>query len=150
MRYLISNVWYWRARLDVQSLEISDDEISLDVSNHGQASSSNTTLRYVDTGGNALWESNLFTVNATNSSMVTLDAKNLSLTVDGSWELYYQIRVVNSSRWVSEPVNASVLVMIETESSNFLVGYGLFNPVTLIAGFAAIAAFAQREESDEE
>jgi hypothetical protein len=150
MRYLISNVWYWRARLDVQSLEISDDEISIDVANQGQASSSNTTLRYVDTNGNSLWESNSFGVNATNSSMISLDAKNLSLTTDGSWELYYQIRVVDSARWVSEPINSSVLVMVENEESNFLIGYGLFNPVTLIAGFAAIAAFVQREESDEE
>ena len=28
MRYLISNVWYWRARLDVQSIQVSDDEKS--------------------------------------------------------------------------------------------------------------------------
>ena len=150
MRYLISNVWYWRARLDVQSLEISDDEISIDVTNHGQASASNTTLRYVDMEGNAMWESTSFTVNATNSSMVSLDATNLSLTADGSWELYYQVRVVSSARWVSESINSSALVMIESEESAFLPGYGLFNPVTMIAGFAAIAAFVQREETDED
>ena len=68
----------------------------------------------------------------------------------GSWDLYYQVRVIESSRWVTEPINASVPVMVENEESNFLIGYGLFNPITMITGFAAIAAFVQREESDEE
>ena len=150
MKYLISNVWYWRARLDVQSLEISDEEITIDVSNYGQASTSNATLRYVDANGELLWESSFFAVNATNSSVITLDGQNLSMTDDGSWELYYQVRVIESSRWVTEPINASIPVMVENEASNFLIGYGLFNPITMIAGFAAIAAFVQREESDEE
>ncbi|RJU81883.1 MAG: hypothetical protein DWC09_03435 [Candidatus Poseidoniales archaeon] len=150
MKYLISNVWYWRARLDVQSLEISDDEITIDVSNYGQASTSNVSLRYVDVNGEQLWESPFFAVNATNSSMIALDGKNLSMTDDGSWELYYQVRVIESSRWVTEPINASVPVIIGSEEDNFLIGYGLFNPVTMIAGFAAIAALLQREESDEE
>jgi hypothetical protein len=68
----------------------------------------------------------------------------------GSWDLYYQVRVIESSRWVTEPINASVPVMVENEESNFLIGYGLFNPITMIAGFVAMAAFVQREESDEE
>jgi hypothetical protein len=100
--------------------------------------------------GNVIWESATFTVNATNASMVSLDATNLSLTADGLWELYYQVRVVDSARWVSESINSSALVMVETEESNFLTGYGLFNPVTMIAGFAAIAAFVKREETDED
>ncbi len=150
MKYLISNVWYWRARLDVQSLEISDEEITIDVSNYGQASTSNATLRYVDANGELLWESPFFAVNATNSSVITLDGQNLTMVDGGSWDLYYQVRVIESSRWVTEPINASVPVMVENEESNFLIGYGLFNPITMIAGFAAIAAFVQREESDEE
>ena len=150
MKYLISNVWYWRARLDVQSLEISDEEITIDVSNYGQASTSNATLRYVDANGEPLWESPFFAVNATNSSVITLDGQNLTMVDGGSWDLYYQVRVIESSRWVTEPINASVPVMVENEESNFLIGYGLFNPITMIAGFAAIAAFVQREESDEE
>lgn len=150
MKYLISNVWYWRARLDVQSLEISDDEITIDVTNYGQASASNATLRYVDTNGEPLWESSFFTVNATNSSVITLDGQNLTMIDDGSWDLYYQVRVINSSRWVTEPINASIPVMITNDETSFLIGYGLFNPITMIAGFAAIAAFVQREESDEE
>ena len=150
MKYLISNVWYWRARLDVQSLEVSDEEITIDVSNYGQASTSNATLRYVDANGELLWESPFFAVNATNSSVITLDGQNLTMVDGGSWDLYYQVRVIESSRWVAEPINASVPVMVENEESNFLIGYGLFNPITMIAGFAAIAAFVQREESDEE
>ena len=150
MRYLISNVWSWRARLDVQSLQVSNEEISIDVTNHGQASTSNTSLQYVDPTGNAIWQSDYFSVNATNSSMVTLDATNLSLTSDGTWELYYQVRVVDSSRWVSEPINSSVLEIVENEESNFLIGYGIFNPVSMIACFVMVAAFAQRYERKEE
>ena len=150
MKYLIANVWYWRARLDVQSLEVSDDEISLDITNHGQASASNATLQYVDTNGNAIWQSNLFTVNATNSSSLTLDAANLSLADDGTWQLYYQVRVVDSARWVSEPINSSLVSISENEESNFLIGYGLFNPVSIITGFVMIAAFAQRHERRED
>ena len=150
MKYLIANVWYWRARLDVQSLEVSDDEISLDITNHGQASASNATLQYVDTNGNAIWQSNLFTVNATNSSSLTLNAENLSLADDGTWQLYYQVRVVDSARWVSEPINSSLVSISENEESNFLIGYGLFNPVSMITGFVMIAAFAQRHERRED
>ena len=149
MRYLITNVWYWRARLDVQSLEIMDDEITIDVENMGQASAANTSLQYVDSNGNALWTSSLFTVNATNSSTVTLDAENLSMTTDGTWQLYYQVRVIESSRWVAEPINQSVVATVVDESSNLLIGYGLFNPVSIIAGFVLVTAFVHREESDE-
>ena len=34
MRFLIQNVWYWRARLDVQSIT-SDDDVALEVVNNG-------------------------------------------------------------------------------------------------------------------
>ncbi|MFL2952006.1 MAG: M14 family metallopeptidase [Candidatus Thalassarchaeaceae archaeon] len=51
MRYLIQNVWYWRARLVVDSLVVEDGKANLGVSNLGHASTSNATLTYfVDKG----------------------------------------------------------------------------------------------------
>ncbi|MCS5534512.1 MAG: M14 family metallopeptidase, partial [Candidatus Poseidoniales archaeon] len=89
MRYLITNIWYWRARLSVTSLEYSGDSIELNVENLGRASTSNATVQYID-GGEVMWTSVLFSVNATNSSHVHLDTTNLSLTEYGHFELYYQ------------------------------------------------------------
>ena len=48
MRYLIQNVWYWRARLVVDSLEVEDGKVHLSVSNLGRASTSNATLLYFE------------------------------------------------------------------------------------------------------
>ena len=49
MRYLINNVWYWRARLNVTSMEINEGiEINLNVKNLGHATTSNATKQYVD------------------------------------------------------------------------------------------------------
>ena len=46
MRFLIDNVWYWRARLTVQSITLDDDELSLKVVNDGLASTANASLEY--------------------------------------------------------------------------------------------------------
>jgi hypothetical protein len=43
-----------------------------------------------------------------------------------------------------------VLEIVENEESNFLIGYGIFNPVSMIACFVMVAAFAQRYERKEE
>ena len=48
MIYLIENVWYWRARLVVESIEIKGDEIDAHVVNLVRASTSNVTLQYSD------------------------------------------------------------------------------------------------------
>ena len=46
MRYLIDNVWYWRARLNVTSLEVTaGDNIQLNVENFGHASTTNASLQ---------------------------------------------------------------------------------------------------------
>ena len=50
MRYLI-NVWYWRARLSLNSFVVENENIAIDVDNLGRASTSNATVRYVDGGG---------------------------------------------------------------------------------------------------
>jgi hypothetical protein len=149
MRYLIDNVWSWRARLEVQSITIDDNELTLDINNLGRATTANATLQYIDSVGDIVWNSTNFSVNATNSTIVSFDATSLSMVKDGTWELRYQVRIVESARWVSEPVEASMVTLIEDDDSSFLIGYGLFNPVTIIAGFVAVAAVIQSEQEEE-
>jgi MFS family permease len=108
MRYLIDNVWSWRARLEVQSITISDEEVTLDINNLGRATTANATLQYIDSAGDLVWNSSYFLVNATNSSKVVLD--NFSgLKEGGVWQLHYQVRLVESSRWVSESVSSELV-----------------------------------------
>jgi len=109
MRYLIQNVWYWRARLVVESIEISNDEVDAHVVNLGRASTSNASLNYMDSNGELLWNSSLFGINATNETKVSLDARNLTLVEGGYWSINYQKRVIDASMWVKEAVNESVV-----------------------------------------
>ena len=148
MRYLINNVWYWRARLDVQSLEIANDEIILDVDNLGQASTINATLQFVSSSGEVTWTSSAFTVNATNSTEVNLDSSNLSYTDDGAWQLYYQVRVINASRWVTEAIDIEIIENSESEETGFLVGYGLFNSLTTVLSIIGLAIVLKPEDEN--
>jgi len=119
MRYLITNVWYWRARLNVTSMDYDADEITLEVENHGRATTANATVRYVD-GHEVLWTSDLFSVNATNRSSVVLDASNLSTTSDGHFELFYQKRVIDSAKWVNETIPPDKISEAPPAESGFL------------------------------
>ena len=160
MNYLIENVWYWRARLVVDSLEVEDGKVHLSVSTLGRASTSNATLVYSEPsdspecfgskdceyiwypGGfgtlvvegiievpdsdscirgeiESVWPKDFnfstpgcgFGVNATNSTVTTLDFTGAPISSEGIWVLYYQKRVVDSSMWVNESVNQSVVEM---------------------------------------
>ena len=139
MRYLIDNVWYWRARLSVTSLDVTIGEsLTLSVDNLGHATTLNASLQYVnDDTGEVLWESdNQFAVNATNSSTVTFDASNLTLTKDGGFALYYQKRVIDSSTWVSEPVNSTYVSLVDSQSKGLLPGP---SALLVIIGFVLAA-----------
>ena len=139
MRYLIDNVWYWRARLSVTSLDVTIGEsLTLSVDNLGHATTLNASLQYVnDDTGEVLWESdNQFAVNATNSSTVTFDASNLTLTKNGGFALYYQKRVIDSSTWVSEPVNSTYVSFVESQSKGLLPGP---SALLVIIGFVLAA-----------
>ena len=103
MRYLINNIWYWRARLVVEALSIEDGEVTFTVNNLGRASTRNATLQYVD-GDEILWESDNFTSNATSVTTFTSDGFDVE---GGEWRLSYQKRVVHSSQWVNESVDIS-------------------------------------------
>ena len=51
-----------------------------------------------------------FAVNATNSTVTTLDFTGAPISSGGGiWVLYYQKRVIDSSMWVGELVNESVV-----------------------------------------
>jgi hypothetical protein len=144
MRYLITNTWYWRARLSVTSLTFDGDSIELDVNNLGRATTANATLHYME-GEEILWHSELFSVNATNSTHIYLDASNFSLTESGYFELHYQKRVVDSAMWVKELVNMPLRIS-EGESSNFLFGPS-FSTTLAILAFASI--FSRKTPKDE-
>ena len=71
-------------------------------------------------GGEVTWTSELFSVNATNSSHVYLDSSNLSLTEYGHFELFYQKRVIDSSQWVNESIPAELIEISDDEDSGLL------------------------------
>jgi len=144
MRYLINKVWYWRARLDVQSLEISQDSIELTVFNHGMASTSNASLEYLNEGGDVVWASPLFGVNATNSSTVEFDVKSSTFVQGGSWNLNYQKRVINASVWVNESVEHEPRYVDDDGDDRFLIGFGVFNPVSTLLAMVGVSAWMQR------
>ena len=169
MRYLIQNVWYWRARLVVDSLEVEDGKVHLSVSNLGRASTSNATLVYFEDRGDfsEIWfpgsdgpieltgeqkggvtqiqlgsDFNFstsgygFAVNATNSTVTTLDFRGAPISSgEGVWALYYQKRVVDSSMWVFDIVNESVVEMK-------VGGSGLLPAPSMLLVFVAFALAA--------
>ena len=136
MRYLISNVWYWRARLSVDSLEVGNDYVDLSVSNLGRASTANATLHYIDEAGEVLWHSSNFSVNASNHTDTRLDASGLSVVTDGLFEIHYQKRVIDAALWVNEPVNSSVVNLGGGDSGGLLPAPSL---LLIIASFALAA-----------
>tara|TARA_Y100001970_G_scaffold147006_1_gene180505 strand:+ start:13852 stop:15252 length:1401 start_codon:yes stop_codon:yes gene_type:complete len=136
MNYLIDNVWYWRARLVVDSLAIDGSRVELSVSNLGRASTANATLAYIDENGAEFvpsislnkepcaTESQFnysllgcgFQVNATNSTQVILNFEGVQISESGEFVLHYQKRVVDASMWVIEEVNNSVVESKSIES----------------------------------
>ncbi len=84
-----------------------------------------------------------------NASLVEIDSSNLSLEDGGSWQLYYQVRVIDASRWVSEPIEVEAVVSTTDESSSLLIGYGIFNPIAIIGALAVVSLF-KKDEQDEE
>ncbi|MDP6324821.1 MAG: M14 family metallopeptidase [Candidatus Thalassarchaeaceae archaeon] len=119
MQYLITNIWYWRARLSVTSFDYDGESIQLEVENLGRATTENATVRYIDVG-EVMWTSDLFSVNATNHSHVHLETTNLSLSTDGHFELYYQKRVIDSSIWVNESIPEELIEISDEEEKGWL------------------------------
>ena len=146
MKYLINNVWYWRARLDVQSITVDDDTLTVDIKNDGMASTASARLEYMSESGEVKWASPYFEVNATNSSMLSFDVAKRMFDGEGTWNLNYQKRVINAATWVNETVNVSA-TFTASEQQRFLIGYGLFYPISVLAAVIGVAAFANEAET---
>lgn len=151
MRYLIDNVWYWRARLVVQSITVDDETLTLDIANHGEASTSMASLEYRNPSGEVLWASSMFGVNATNSTVVSFEVDDDAFEEAGAWNLNYQKRVINASTWVNETVDGNTsVVMIQDAEGGFLTGFGLFNPLAVILSFVGVSFYTRRENDIED
>ncbi|MBL6732987.1 MAG: hypothetical protein ISP84_00400 [Candidatus Poseidonia sp.] len=146
MRYLINNVWYWRARLDVQSITMEDERLTLEVVNHGRASTANASLEHLNAAGEVVWASPMFTVNASNATNVAFDVNKDRFEMDGTWNLNYQKRVIDAAVWVNETVDSNVSMVVVEDEGGFLVGYGLFNPLTVIVGMLGVSLLIRRED----
>ena len=144
MRFLINNIWYWRARLDVQSIVLGDDELTLDIVNNGLASTTNASLEYHSTEGEVLWTSPLFGVNASNATQIAFEVDDDLFDADGMWNLNYQKRVIDASTWVNESVDENRTTYLDDEEEGFLIGYGLFNPVAVFMCMLVASVFTQR------
>ena len=82
-----------------------------------------------------------FAVNATNSTVTTLDFRSATISSsEGVWALYYQKRVVDSSMWVFEIVNESI---VEVEAGN----PGLLPAPSMILVLIAFALAAINERN---
>jgi len=145
MRFLIDNVWYWRARLDVQSIVLDDDELTVDIVNHGRASTANASLEYHSSAGEILWASPLFGVNASNATQVTFEVDDDVVNGDGMWNLNYQKRVINAAIWVNETVDSNVSFSVVEEDEGFLLGYGLFNPVSVLLALIGVSTLKRND-----
>ena len=78
-----------------------------------------------------------FGVNATNSTVTTLDFTGAPISSgEGIWVLYYQKRVIDSSKWVGELVNESV---VESKEG---VLQGLLPAPSMLLVFVAFALAA--------
>ena len=141
MRYLITNTWYWRARLVVEELSIQGEDVTFTVNNLGRASTRNATLQYV-TGNEILWESDNFTANATSQAIVSSSGFDHD---GGEWRLSYQKRVIHSSKFVNETVDiASTKITTSSFSSSTLTWMLQVGAIPLAA--LAFAFWWSREE----
>ena len=149
MRYLINNVWYWRARLDVQAIEVTKNELMLEVMNHGRASTANASLEYHNAAGDVVWASPMFTVNASNVTQTSFAVSSEVFEGEGSWNLNYQKRVINAAVWVNETVDSNVTSFVTEDEGGLLLGFGLFNPLGVIVGMLGVSLLSRRKLEDE-
>jgi hypothetical protein len=148
MRYLITNVWYWRARLNVTSMVVTPGgDVTFSVDNLGHASTANATLHYLDSDGEVLWHSpGNFSVNASNSSSVAFAAGDLQLVDGGSWELHYQKRVIDSAIWVHDSVWDGNIIVAEESKKGFLYAPGI--TISIISALGAVLVIEGRKNVD--
>ena len=105
--------------------------------NDGRASTRNATLQYLnEETDEILWQSDNFTVNITSRISVSTNGFDYD---NGVWRLSYQKRIINSAQWVNETVDELLVSIIKVEDDSFLLGYGLFNPLSMIMALSVVA-----------
>ena len=119
MTYLVENVWYWRARLQVDMIQIENSNLRLNIDNLGHATTRNATLIQTDGDGAVIWKSTNFTVNASSNAVIDLGFYPEGSENIGNWSLYYQKRVIDSSTWVTESVEREK-IDVKTGKSSLL------------------------------
>ena len=144
MRYLIDNVWFWRARLVVDSITVSGSQVEVQIQNQGHASAVNATLQQVLDDGQVIWESNKFVLNASSEATFTFDVSQ-DIVETGNWRINYPVRVIDSARWVNETLNITAEI-IEEEDSGFLLGFGIFHPLTTVISLIGVAIIYRPDE----
>ena len=144
MRYLIDNVWFWRARLVVDSITVSSSQVEVQIQNQGHASAVNATLQQVLDDGQVIWESNKFVLNASSEATFTFDVSQ-DIEETGNWRINYPVRVIDSARWVNETLNITAEI-IEEEDSGFLLGFGIFHPLTTVISLIGVAIIYRPDE----
>ena len=117
MTYLVENVWYWRARLQVNMIQIENSNLRLNIDNLGHATTRNATLIQTDGDGAVIWESTNFTVNASSTAVIELGSYPEGSENIGNWSLYYQKRVIDSSTWVTESIDIEKIEVKKEKSS---------------------------------
>ena len=80
--------------------------------------------------------------------MIALDSDGLDSSEDGSWQMYYQVRVINASRWVTEEIGVQAITLVEDSEASFLTGFGLFNSLTTIISIIGLAVVMKPEDED--
>ena len=80
--------------------------------------------------------------------MVALDTGGLDTSEDGSWQMYYQVRVINASRWVAEEIDVQTITLVAEDEASFLTGFGLFNSLTTIISIIGLAVVMKPEDED--
>jgi len=144
MTYLVENVWYWRARLQVDMIQIENNNLRLNIDNLGHATTRNATLIQTDGDGAVIWESTNFTVNASSNAVIDLGFYPEGSENIGNWSLYYQKRVIDSSTWVTESVEREK-IDVKTGKSSLLPFPNL--ALTLIATLFAAKKKSLRSHS---
>ena len=144
MTYLVENVWYWRARLQVDMIQIQNSNLRLNIDNLGHATTRNATLIQTDGDGSVIWESTNFTVNASSNAVIDLGFYPEGSENIGNWSLYYQKRVIDSSAWVTESVEREK-IDVKTGKSSLLPFPNL--ALTLIATLFAAKKKSLRSHS---
>ena len=83
-------------------------------------------------------------LNASSEETFRFDT-SIELGKTGSWRINYPIRVIDSARWVNETLNLTAEI-IEQEDNGFLLGFGIFHPLTAVISLIGVAIIYRPDE----